>query len=82
MCIVLLSAGVVWNCVCVLILRIFIIVYGVDDMSLKMKQYSFVYFVCERNKYGFFKAVHMSAFLGYMYYFHCVLYVSAGMSRV
>jgi hypothetical protein len=30
----------------------------------------------------FFKAVHMSTFLGYMYYFHCVLYVSEGVPRV
>jgi hypothetical protein len=30
----------------------------------------------------FFKVVYMFAFLGYLYYFHCVLYVSVGVSHV
>jgi hypothetical protein len=35
---------------------------------------SFILLVCT-IKMEFFKAIHMSFFLGYLYYFHCVLYV-------
>jgi hypothetical protein len=79
MCIVLLSAGVVWKCV--LLFRI-MIMYGVKYRILEFNQHSvnlFILLVGAINMV-FFKAVHMSAFLGYLYYFHCVLYVFKGVS--
>jgi hypothetical protein len=35
---VLLSAGVVWNCICMLLFCI-VIIHGVEYMSLEIKQY-------------------------------------------
>lgn len=60
------------------------IIYDVEYSILEIKQYFVHLFnslACAINM-EFFKAVDMSAFLDYLYYFHCVLYVSVGVSCV
>jgi hypothetical protein len=57
-------------------------IHGAEYRILEIKQYFvhlFILLVHVPNM-EFFKAVHMSAFWGYLYYFLCVLYVSYGCS--
>jgi hypothetical protein len=54
-------------------------IYDFEDQTVLQ---SFAYFVAARKNIGFFKAVHISASWGYLCYFHYVLNVSVGVSRV
>jgi hypothetical protein len=61
--------------VCVRVLLFYIvIIYGVEYRILEIKQYFFHLFILlvRAINIEILKAVHMSAFWGYLYYFHCV----------